>query len=339
MRFAVESWAPEYGSPTEAMGLVEGTAAVDPWAEVGADAWRPVRPTTATAPFASVAFVDGVRRVEANVFVDGGAGTVHRGICASFAAGVVRCAGSAEVVAAEVRRGLFVPAQGAEALSTRHGRFDLHATTSDEPEVTSLRLQRAMGELEGEVARRSPDVDLVVVDGPLRGGLHTSGIVGYVKTHHAVYGPEVVREVVTALAVGERTPLLLFGAPMPRWSWYLRLPGDITHGWAGIVRLETSAETSAAEAAAIADRVCRTLPRFASVPQKDPRAPQNLVPIGGLERELRHRLGDPQTGAAGAAVGVRRVGWRPRRRCRRQGSVTKSISCSTAPTRGGSRSA
>ena len=294
MRFAVESWAPEYGSPTEAMGLVEGTAAVDPWAEADASAWRPIRPASGLAPFATVAFVDGVRRVEANVFVDGDAGTVHRGICASFAAGVVRCAGSAEVVAAEVRRGLFVPAQGAEALPTRHGRFDLYATTSDEPEVTSLRLQRAMGELEGEVARRSPDVDIVVVDGPLRGGLHAGGHVGYVKTHHAVYGPALVREVVTALAVGERTPLLLFGAPMPRWSWYLRLPGVVTHGWSGIVRLETAADTSAAEAAAIADRICRTLPRFASVPQKDPRAPQNLVPIGGLERELRHRLGDPQ---------------------------------------------
>jgi len=34
------------------------------------------------------------------------------------------------------------------------------------------------------------------------------------------------------------------------------------------------------------------LPPLASVPHKDPRAPQNLVPIGGLERELRHRLGD-----------------------------------------------
>ena len=33
-------------------------------------------------------------------------------------------------------------------------------------------------------------------------------------------------------------------------------------------------------------------PPLASVPHKDPRAPQNLVPIGGLERELRHRLGD-----------------------------------------------
>ena len=35
------------------------------------------------------------------------------------------------------------------------------------------------------------------------------------------------------------------------------------------------------------------LPRFASRLHKDPRAPQNLSPIGGLERELRRRLGDP----------------------------------------------
>ena len=34
------------------------------------------------------------------------------------------------------------------------------------------------------------------------------------------------------------------------------------------------------------------LPRFASEPHKDTRAPQNLYPIGGLERELRHRFGD-----------------------------------------------
>src|ERR1022692_5005135 len=32
---------------------------------------------------------------------------------------------------------------------------------------------------------------------------------------------------------------------------------------------------------------------MASSPHKDPR-PQNLVPIGGLERQLRHRLGGQQ---------------------------------------------
>lgn len=36
------------------------------------------------------------------------------------------------------------------------------------------------------------------------------------------------------------------------------------------------------------------IPPLAGTPYKDPRAPQNLVPIGGLECELRHRLGDQQ---------------------------------------------
>ena len=39
--------------------------------------------------------------------------------------------------------------------------------------------------------------------------------------------------------------------------------------------------------------ISRTLPRFASEPHKDPRAPQNLYPIAGLEHALRRRLGDP----------------------------------------------
>jgi hypothetical protein len=45
---------------------------------------------------------------------------------------------------------------------------------------------------------------------------------------------------------------------------------------------------------ALADVVAATIPRFASEPHKDARAPQNLYPIGGLERELRRRLGDPR---------------------------------------------
>jgi hypothetical protein len=32
------------------------------------------------------------------------------------------------------------------------------------------------------------------------------------------------------------------------------------------------------------------LPKYASCEYKDPRAPQNLVPVAGLERELRRRL-------------------------------------------------
>src|SRR6202022_1000005 len=78
-----------------------------------------------------------------------------------------------------------------------------------------------------------------------------------------------------------------------RYSWYLRLPCAITHEWAGVVRLEASADLTPSEAAELADRAALVLPRFASRPHKDSRAPQNLYPIAGLERALRHRLGDP----------------------------------------------
>jgi hypothetical protein len=40
------------------------------------------------------------------------------------------------------------------------------------------------------------------------------------------------------------------------------------------------------------DTSARTLPRFASDPIRDPRAPQNLYPVGALEACLRHRMGD-----------------------------------------------
>jgi hypothetical protein len=48
------------------------------------------------------------------------------------------------------------------------------------------------------------------------------------------------------------------------------------------------------EVVRLADLSVLLLPPLASAPHKDPRAPQNLVPIGGLERELRRRLGDQQ---------------------------------------------
>jgi hypothetical protein len=118
-------------------------------------------------------------------------------------------------------------------------------------------------------------------------------MVGYVKTHRTAYGPPVVRAVVARLAVGERTPLLGVGGIRPRFTWYHRLPCAHRHGWAGVVRLEVPAPVGVGRAAVVADRLAVTLGRFASCEQKEPRAPQNLYPVAGLERELRRRLGDP----------------------------------------------
>jgi hypothetical protein len=97
---------------------------------------------------------------------------------------------------------------------------------------------------------------------------------------------------VDALQEGERTPLFRIEGRAPRTSWYARLPGPLAHPWSGVVRLEVAGAMPADEAAARADVLTALLPRFASEPHKDGRAPQNLYPIGGLEKHLRHRLGD-----------------------------------------------
>ncbi|MCU1455566.1 MAG: hypothetical protein JWN46_3712 [Acidimicrobiales bacterium] len=301
MRFAIETWAPEYGAPIEDAALVDSGEVVDVDVELPFAQWGPRAPAQASRPPGSYAFVDGVRRVDARIWVSGDDGVARQGICATYAAGVVCCRGTeAKVVAAEVRRGAFVGggALGAEAITTRHGTYRLHPVASEEPDRLPIALQDAMGELEhrvsAELGTAAVDPDgLLVVDGPLRERARLPGAVGYVKTHRTSYLPDGGDRIVGALGAGERTPLFLIGGRWSRWSWYLRLPGVIGHAWSGVVRCEASADLPVAAAILLADRVATGLPRFASVPQKDPRAPQNLFPIAGLERELRRRLGDP----------------------------------------------
>ena len=146
-----------------------------------------------------------------------------------------------------------------------------------------------------EAARREcpePDDALVVVDGPLSGRQHVPGTVGMVKTHEVAYLPPPLHALVSTLGAGERTPIFTIGSRWSRHSWYLRLPGGADAPWAGVVRVECSTEVALPDAGALAATVGITLRRYASEPYKDPRAPQNLYPIGGLERELRRRLGD-----------------------------------------------
>ena len=58
------------------------------------------------------------------------------------------------------------------------------------------------------------------------------------------------------------------------------------------MRLETWATVPVAQAARLADECARTLPHLAGSPIRDPRAPQNLTPVSGLEGWLRRLLGN-----------------------------------------------
>lgn len=288
MKFSVEPWAPEYGTPIAAE-LEESTSALDVDVEVPAGRWAPIEPTGDAA--GSVLFIDGVRRVDANIWI--GDKQPVLGICASYAAGAVLSDGRATLVDAQVRRGLFTSAGGADAVQTRHGEYPVRATAGSSPEDLWLGLQQRMGELEQQVAAGA-EADLIVVDGPLTGRQHIPGAIGYVKTHRVQYLPPALQHVLTALRPGQRTPVFLATTSWSRYSWYLRLPGGGAGPLGGVVRCEASADLSIAEVRGVADVVGATVPRYASEGHKDPRAPQNLYPIGGLERELRRRLGDQQ---------------------------------------------
>lgn len=334
MRFAVESWAPEYGTPVEAEPTGPDT---EPTAEVVLDVetaparWAPVAPSAPPA-VRSLRFVDGVRRVDARVWVlppDGGVSLPA--VAASYAAGVVACAdGVARVESCHVRRALFSAADGLEPVATAHATYRSAHLEGHQAEDLVAAVQAAMRHLEVEVALRagapalpgSPGAtggaatDLVVVDGPLRAEHTLPAVVGYVKTHHRSYLPPELLGVVARLGDGQRTPLFRIGAGRhARLSWYLRLPdgrGGATapvHPWAGVVRCEVAGDRTPAWAARVADATAATLPRYATAPHTDARAPQNLHPIAALERHLRHRLGDPQVllralrrSAAAAAV-------------------------------------
>ena len=294
MKFAVDAWAVEYGTPVEeAMALAAPGSAPVLDIEMPVDEWAPRRPSGVAAA-SGLVFTDGVRRVDARVWIDIGDGRAAPGLCASYAAGIVKTQPGerAAVVTIDVARGLFTGAPTAEAIATRAGVFPARAAAGDAPELI-IAVQQRMAELEVELAGRVGDAELVVIDGPLRGRQHLANAIGYIKTHHVAYLPPALEGVVGALAVAERTPVFLTTTTWSRYSWYVRLPGVVNHPWAAVVRCEASADLEPAAAIALADVATVTLPRFASEAHKDSRAPHNLYPIAGLERTLRHRLGDP----------------------------------------------
>lgn len=316
MRFSVDGWDPGYGTSDEVgEDLDESKIKVDATVEVPGDDWEAIEPKAGLAQPAAVLFVDGVRRIEARVWIEDGARAnspateASAALCASYAAGVVCCCGrQAHLVQAETERGLFTVAPHAADIATWAGTYTAHRTkaAARQPlgQALSQALQDRMTDFEVTVAGQArsaltahgipADDDLLIVDGPLRRREHLPRTLGYIKTHHISYLTPNLNPLVGKLEAGQRTPVFLISANLNRHSWYLRLPRTGGPPWAGVVRMECSADLPVAGVTRLADLSQVCLPRFASTRYKDPRAPQNLYPISGLERELRRRLGDPR---------------------------------------------
>jgi hypothetical protein len=316
MRFAVDGWDPAYGTSLEMEDdLGESTADVVTDVETPDSKWAAIPSDSALTQTGPIVFVDGVRRIEARIWIDEVAGTqpaseASAALCASYAAGTVCCCpgSGAHLLTAEVRRGLFTVAGHALDVATTAGIYRANHTKPDPAQglavTLSAALQRRLAEVELLTANNAraaltehtdaTDQDLLIIDGPLRGRQHLPRALGFIKSHRAAYLPPNLHALVGSLSAAERTPVFLMGTSWERFSWYLRLPCPPGAPWAGVVRLECSSDMPVAAAVALANLSQVVLPRFASTEYKDSRAPQNLYPIGGLERQLRRRLGDPQ---------------------------------------------
>jgi len=298
-RMFVEGWAPEYGAPfdpDEQMAPAEGT--IDPTVEL--TDWEPLEGVDDGID--QIGFVDGVRRIDARLLLDDPVSGPTPGICGTFAVGATRWHRHerwSEITDVRVERWAVVAGGRADELPAVEldPPYRTATTPSDDPSHLIGELHTRMRRAEGELASALAADAFVVADGPLNKPLAPLAVVGYIKSHRVTYLPPEQNVVIAELAPGQRTPLFTIAADRPdvcRYSWYVRLAmlrGG--HSWTGVVRCEASGKLPKDDVRTIADRTAAILPIVGSEPHIDPRAPQNLVPIGALERELRHRMGDP----------------------------------------------
>lgn len=297
LRLRADPWDPGYGmgfdpAPEEDVPATFTAVETPDWS-----AARPCR-----APEERVTFVDGVRRVDLRVVVDGP--EMAGGLFGSFAVGAVACApGAASFAAEEVGRRVVIGfGLSPDAIEVPVGgmrvRFDATSEPGTNPDAPLWRLQTLMREAEGRLARTLAQEGLVVADGPLT-LVDPAGaeVVGMTKrlVRHYLAGAEAA--LLPRLRPGERTPLFGIGdseAAVQRYAWYTRLrtPEPHHHDLAGVVRCEVGSAVGIPRAAEIADRVTALLPRYAGR-ATDPRSPQNLLPVAALEERLRHRMGHP----------------------------------------------
>jgi hypothetical protein len=305
-QFRIDAWASDYVGSVDLEEEDDAAPGFDVDTAIEPYDWSAgILPSPIDRP-RRIVFVDGVQRIEVWGRVETESGSIDAALASAAVGAAVSYEGRAEITfdePARVHRVFAVAGSvSLEPMAVRSGGL----TLDFEPQTSAVHgrngvsdaLNHKRGELERRFAESLVDEEsLVVLDGRLSfdPGGQALQVVGLAKTVHRNYlegRPEGA--ILSRLAAGERTPVfrINYGATV-RYSWYLRLPftRSIHHSLAGIVRLETP-EIGEAAAVRLADLTAFHLPAFASRPEHDPRAPQNLVPVGALEKRLRHEMGD-----------------------------------------------
>ena len=282
-RIYVEDWAVTYGSPY----LVRSDEAAPAEVRLVEDGSRLERHPGRQGEQERMAFVYGVRRGDASLYQeDPASGELRRGLAGSHACGAVFTEpGAVPVIERTQVSRLIVWGGGLSGgLPGQPGgwSWSVESIANTDPDAPLAELQERMRRAESLLAARlCAEGFLTVLDGPLTFVRSSDQpMLGYIKTHHRPLLDPAAHRAVPALGGGERTSVFTVGAD--RYSCYLRLAdaGEAAGPWAGIVRLEVPQAAGLDAAVHAMDRAAAALPRFAGVAHRDPRAPQNLQPVG-----------------------------------------------------------
>jgi uncharacterized protein len=288
--------------------------------------WAAIAPRELPKRLERVYVVDGKPRMEARLLIEDDAGASSFAGYGAFVAGAVdMCPHGTRPAALESVKAMRILAHGpgmnieAARLSPRNphtGQLDYapSAFREDHPEAPAAHIQTLMLHAEQELSHglasavpfdeddaREPLRTLTLQDGTLRGQNRGGAVVGCVKTIQSMYlGPDR-SGLLASMKPGERTPILHLkygNNQFPRFTWYVRLcdaPLHL-HPLAGIMRLEMYAPDEPDFLPPIVKAVANVsgtlLCKLGSLPHKDARAPQNLIPTGALEQAMGRALGD-----------------------------------------------
>ena len=266
------------------------------------DSWQAVSPP-AGLPVPDIAFVDGVERRDARVSAEGD-GMPFAGMLVSYAAGAICPAKQPALRHVSVQRRI-VLTNGATAstiaLTASNTTVDYLPAHNAEPDAESIdrTLKGLRSDLEAAIVRSLivDGVELIVCDGRLP-PIRNASAIGLIKTPHRLpLTRDDQLQTLTSLHAGQRSPVFIRRrSDRAYYSWFVCLAdaGPLDLALSNLALIEMDDEASRSHALAVADVTAAVLPNYAPAPYRDPRAPQNLMPVGQLERELRRRLGDQE---------------------------------------------
>jgi len=309
MRITLDPWGGDYASE---LAIPDGADNDDSAARVADEQiedrpWVPIDSQPPTSPTVT-AVVDGVMRSDALGMVNEGRRSALA-LFGSYAAGAVVIGAPVQVVERKVDRlliigGNWLDPDSVELPSSTGASLVYEGMSSSAETYEEVRsslieeMRRAEAQVAETLAARGY---LVLADGNLSFYGGGSSVVGVIKRVQRIYLSTEKARILEKLQTGQRTPLFRIESGRKSggydvFSCYLRLaqPQSFEVPLAGLVRLEVNASLSEEVAVPLLEQAAKKVRELASRAPKDPRAPQNLIPVGGLERDLRHRLGDPQ---------------------------------------------